>query len=370
MAIKRGYFRHNRSIRVDFSQGKLEHVAAVPEGIGTSSKRPRGIENDATRTYTMVENRTMPYEQLMDVAMELNLALTAARQQLKELQSKTPLQETNGNRQKPQSTWTPEQVSEKARQMRELAVKGIQRQMKWQPSCKKGSTKWSFEAVAPNKDVFLSMLDLDPSSKPFKLKKVSIGEFQTMFGAISASCRYNYLRITGENVNVHWKEDESTFRLSGTPTVLPDVAPRYVSLFQVPASVEGGDREAPVLKSESNERAAFWTAGGRPRIVNGEIRQANNKWTKNRAPSLTFEAVPSYDHSTHILPYYNGEEVINVTLSSATEWQTVTIQRDGDLSVNKTQIVFYGKNGAKTVTTKASRTAGSAQVSNIKSILD
>ena len=103
-------------------------------------------------------------------------------------------------------------------------------------------------------------------------------------------------------------------------------------------------------------------------IVKGDILQANNKWTKNWAPSLTFEAFPSYNYGTYVLPYYNGEEVVNVTLSSATEWQTATVQWDGDLGVNKTQIVFYGKGGAKTITAKASRTAGSAQVSNFKSL--
>ena len=88
--------------------------------------------------------------------------------------------------------------------------------MKWQPSCKQGTTKWSFEAIAPNKDVFLKMFDFKSNSKPFKLKRVPVGEFLGLFGSIEASCRYSHLHITGENVNTHWNEDESTFRLSGT----------------------------------------------------------------------------------------------------------------------------------------------------------
>lgn len=103
-------------------------------------------------------------------------------------------------------------------------------------------------------------------------------------------------------------------------------------------------------------------------VVRGDIYQGNNKWTKNWQPSLTIEAFPSYNFGTYVFPYYTGSEVVNITLSSATEWQTATVQWDGDLRVNKTQIVFYGKTGATNVAATSTSTGGSAQVSNFQSI--
>jgi hypothetical protein len=100
--------------------------------------------------------------------------------------------------------------------MRDLCAKGIKKQMKWQPSCKQGRTKWSYEGVAPNREVFCSMFSFETAGKPFKQKKITVSEFGKLFGDISASCRYNYLRITGENVNVHWSEEDKVFRVLGT----------------------------------------------------------------------------------------------------------------------------------------------------------
>ncbi|ETI27226.1 hypothetical protein G647_09909 [Cladophialophora carrionii CBS 160.54] len=103
-------------------------------------------------------------------------------------------------------------------------------------------------------------------------------------------------------------------------------------------------------------------------VVKGDIYQGNNKWTKNWAPSLTIEAFPSYNFGTYVFPYYNGAEVVNITLSSSTESQTATVQWDGDLGVNQATIVFYGKGGAKNVSASATSTGGSAQASNFSSI--
>ena len=103
-------------------------------------------------------------------------------------------------------------------------------------------------------------------------------------------------------------------------------------------------------------------------VVRGDIYQGNNKWTKNWQPSLTIECFPSYNYETYVFPYYNGNEVVNITLSSSTESQTAIAMWDGDLGVNNTQIIFYGKNGAKNMTATAMSTGGSAQVSNFSSI--
>jgi hypothetical protein len=43
-----------------------------------------------------------------------------------------------------------------------------------------------------------------------------VEDLDRLLGSISVSCHYNNLRITGENVNVHWNEAENSFKMSGT----------------------------------------------------------------------------------------------------------------------------------------------------------
>lgn len=158
----------------------------------------------------------MDHEMLVDAAIQLRNDLVAANTKIQELEklNGNALQAISGNRQF-DAAFTPERVAEKAKQMRELCVKGVKKQMKWQPSCKNGTTKWSFEGIVPNQDVFYAMFGFS-DVKPFKLKKVATLDFEKLFGCISASCRYNYLSITGATVNVHWDGENNTFKISGT----------------------------------------------------------------------------------------------------------------------------------------------------------
>ena len=71
--------------------------------------------------------------------------------------------------------------------MRELCGKEIKKRMKWQPSRKRGSTKWSYKGLVPNKDVFEKAFNIEAGSKPFKLKKLPLDDFVGIFGYISAS---------------------------------------------------------------------------------------------------------------------------------------------------------------------------------------
>jgi alpha-D-xyloside xylohydrolase len=103
-------------------------------------------------------------------------------------------------------------------------------------------------------------------------------------------------------------------------------------------------------------------------VVRGDIYQGNNKWTMNWKPSLTIEAFPSYGFGTYVFPYFNGEQVVNITLRSDTESQTATVQWDGDLGINDTRVVFFGKNGVKNMTAPGARTGGFVQASSFKSL--
>jgi hypothetical protein len=130
--------------------------------IGSFFKKPRTEEVPTSSIITEDELRALPYEQLLDAAVELRKALaTAVAQPPVVLMTAPVLQESTGNRQLPQAgaaEWTPERIGEKARQMRELCTNGVKRQMKWQPSCKKGSTKWSYEGHRTQSRGFLPHL--------------------------------------------------------------------------------------------------------------------------------------------------------------------------------------------------------------------
>ncbi|KAH0349048.1 hypothetical protein KCU83_g5621, partial [Aureobasidium melanogenum] len=87
------------------------------------------------------------------------------------------------------------------------------KQMKWQPSCKKGSTKWSCTGIMPHEDVFYKLFELEKPKKPRKQKKIDMNDFENSIDHIRI--RYGSLRLTGDGVKVNWDQDEKTFKLSG-----------------------------------------------------------------------------------------------------------------------------------------------------------
>lgn len=61
--------------------------------------------------------------------------------------------------------------------------------MQWKPACKTGSAKWAYDGVCNDPEVFGAMLNLG-GPPTFKMKKISIGEFQEALGHIETSVRY------------------------------------------------------------------------------------------------------------------------------------------------------------------------------------
>ncbi|KAK6409588.1 hypothetical protein LTR81_016128 [Elasticomyces elasticus] len=113
-------------------------------------------------------------------------------------------------------TWSEEKIAERADKTRDVCRAEIKKQMKWQPSCKQGSTKWSYNGLVPHEDVFYKLFRFEKPKKPWKVKKIDRGEFDDIMDGISASVRCNTLRITGADVKVHWDQEEKTFKLVGT----------------------------------------------------------------------------------------------------------------------------------------------------------
>lgn len=113
-------------------------------------------------------------------------------------------------------TWTADQIAARAEKSRDLAVAAIKKQMKWQPTCKTGTTKWVYEGMVPHEDVFYKLFDFEKPKKAWKVKKMDVWEFKGAFRGTEASIRYNTLRITGKEVRVVWDGQEKTFKVSGT----------------------------------------------------------------------------------------------------------------------------------------------------------
>ncbi|KAF1812947.1 hypothetical protein P152DRAFT_331654 [Eremomyces bilateralis CBS 781.70] len=109
-----------------------------------------------------------------------------------------------------------EELEAKAVQLIDICRREIKKQMKWQPSCKRGTTKWSYQGMVPNEDVFYRMVRIEKGNKGWKKKQMPMADFRRRFGHVEASIRYGTLMITGDHVNVQWDPEEKTFKLSGT----------------------------------------------------------------------------------------------------------------------------------------------------------
>ncbi|KAL8819074.1 MAG: hypothetical protein Q9223_002410 [Gallowayella weberi] len=89
-------------------------------------------------------------------------------------------------------------------------------EMKWKPSCKTGSARFSYSAVVASRDVFLSLFRL---AADWKQKQVQFdpAEFQdTTHTHISTSIRYGHLNVIGSKVTVRWDANELTFTVTGS----------------------------------------------------------------------------------------------------------------------------------------------------------
>lgn len=116
----------------------------------------------------------------------------------------------------PSDTWTEEKIAERALKTRTLVIAGIKKQMKWQPSCKTGKTKWSYAGMVPHEDVFYKLFGFEKPKKAWKVKKMTTGEFAERFPGVRVEVRYSRLAVTGEEVRVNWDAEEKTFKVAGT----------------------------------------------------------------------------------------------------------------------------------------------------------
>jgi hypothetical protein len=145
------------------------------------AKKPRPSPETIDEAHlTEAELSALSHEELVQTAMVLQKALAASQISA----AAVPKQSA--------SIWTPEKVSEKAKTVRLLVNKEVKKQMKWQPSCKTGGTRWSYKGIVPCQEVFDKIFGNEGGKKAWKMKKFSRAEFEGMFGHITASVRASY----------------------------------------------------------------------------------------------------------------------------------------------------------------------------------
>ncbi|KAF2492302.1 hypothetical protein BU16DRAFT_542206 [Lophium mytilinum] len=110
---------------------------------------------------------------------------------------------------------TPEELAAKTSKTRDMMVRGIKSQMKWKPSCKTNSAKFSYEASVTNPAIFHKLFKTPAGWKKKQLQysPEEFAEFTRCY--IEASIRYDTLSIQGKLVTVKWDEEGSVFKVSG-----------------------------------------------------------------------------------------------------------------------------------------------------------
>ncbi|CAG8951133.1 hypothetical protein HYFRA_00006531 [Hymenoscyphus fraxineus] len=102
-----------------------------------------------------------------------------------------------------------------AKKLADLMASGIEKQMKWQPSCKTGGKRWEYSAMVPSEAVFNELFNIKEQTKEWKQKKIPVKDFERITGEISASMRYGYLSLVKENVTLKWDREALSFSVSG-----------------------------------------------------------------------------------------------------------------------------------------------------------
>ncbi|KAK4934466.1 hypothetical protein LTR10_024280 [Elasticomyces elasticus] len=94
-----------------------------------------------------------------------------------------------------------EKVLEKAQSARKQMIKNVKAQLKWKPTAKIGSAKWSYSGTVANEQVFLKLFGL-PAFKG-KQTKLPRKTFNALTDEeVSASVRYDTLYVTGDHVRL------------------------------------------------------------------------------------------------------------------------------------------------------------------------
>lgn len=109
---------------------------------------------------------------------------------------------------------SPEQLEAQAAQLRQRMAQGIQNQMKWKPSCKRGTARFSYEGHC-DEPTFRVLMKLTDKEKT-KGKRMEASQFQDLVleESLSANIRYGALYLCG-NINVSYSPADNTIKVTG-----------------------------------------------------------------------------------------------------------------------------------------------------------
>lgn len=149
-------------------------------------------------------------EQLLSALKDRDAHIVKLEKECKRL--KTSKKATQGGAVAP--IISPEQIQAKATKLRGVVYKGIKSQMKWKPSCKRGTARFSFEGMC-DEPTFRGFMRLQEKDKT-KGQRMDCEKFQSeILGyQLVASIRYGYLMAKG-NVNITFSKDDGIVKING-----------------------------------------------------------------------------------------------------------------------------------------------------------
>lgn len=158
-----------------------------------ANKRAKLVEDGAAKVAAILADASSS-EELLELAQY-------ARHLEEEVASLKPKPKTDG------------ELAAEVAKVRASVRSGIVKQMGWKPSCKTGGSKWAYDGVCNDAEVFGRVIGL-PGPPTFKMKKMSADELTNALGDLSAPIRFGQLYQKGD-ITVRWPGD-GTYKLSGT----------------------------------------------------------------------------------------------------------------------------------------------------------
>ncbi|KAK3374767.1 hypothetical protein B0H63DRAFT_526064 [Podospora didyma] len=177
----------------------------------TSKKRRVGSGSQVTphpASHTLEQLLDMDHQDLAEYAFGIQGALAAA--QLPALEEDTIIVAAP----RP-PVMSAREIRDKAVELRSRIHRGVKKLMKWQNSCKLGTSRWSFSTGVASEEVVLRAFRLEKEKKLWKQKKLTRAEFEACVGEIEKSIRFGYLAITSKHVTLKWNADDNTFTACG-----------------------------------------------------------------------------------------------------------------------------------------------------------
>jgi len=110
----------------------------------------------------------------------------------------------------------PEKAKLAGMKLRQLCIRGIKSQMKWKPSLKHKTARFSWSSMCDDATyrVFRGFSLTDKTKIPAKM---TLEDFQDLMGQhISASIRYGSLDLCGEKVNITYSQATGELKVTGS----------------------------------------------------------------------------------------------------------------------------------------------------------